>query len=921
MKLGRGSKGWLVLAWLATVNSGATGETAPMTNEITLDDAVSYALKRNPELVAVRLGIEQARARLAQAGRLGPPELSSEFKPNVAGREGTLSVGFSQRFPALGRLRAERAVSRAGLAEAEAEVRDAERRVRLQVRLVGVEGLALASQLALKDRQVANSRELAETARRVAERGEGTVTEAAQWDLEARQLELDRRQLEASQAESRAELRSWLGWPEGQDLRLVGELPDPREPTREPWDPVRRPDFRAAKARSEAAQQGISLARASRWEEIGVGVFGEVDRREDAPIGLENESMVGVGFSVPLPIWGRFRGRIDEAAVTASRAEREAEALVVRARTEVEIARVRLEAAARRAEEILTQLLPRSAALEENLRTLHTQGQATLTDVLRARERRLGLESSAIAARRDFHVALVRFQAAMGDAGDASNDASRPDPGTIESRRAPERQRRRRRGTRSRGDDRDSRNVRCLGTRRPRARRGFGGWRVLAALLVVFASPLVPAATSTAEGRSKEPPVVLDASTIQNLRLSTETVSRRVFEQTVFALGRIRVAPGHQAFVSSRIAGRATRVEAHIDSRVERGAALVVMESRVAGEPPPTVTLTAPMSGLIAAVNVALGQPISPEASLIEIVALEEVHAVAAVPEHWVGLLKLGNRARLRVSALPGRDFEAELAHFAAEADATSGTLDAAFHVENADYALRPGMRAEFSIVVDSRPGVLAISREAVQGDLGKRSVFVRDAARTNAFLRVPVVLGAENDRYVEVLRGLEEGDEVVARGAYSLAFAGGGATSLRAAMDAAHGHAHNEDGSEVRETERDAAKSETDPEHAAEEDSDHDHDHDHAHGDEAGKATEDDHDHDHDHERDRPGAPRVSGAPGIWGERAGVWATFFAATTALLLVLLVTNARRERGRGAGAEAGGSAEEDAATSKEGGPHA
>ena len=50
----------------------------------------------------------------------------------------------------------------------------------------------------------------------------------------------------------------------------------------------------------------------------------------------------------------------------------------------------------------------------------------------------------------------------------------------------------------------------------------------------------------------------------------------------------------------------------------------------------------------------------------------------------------------------------------------------------------------------------------------------------------------------MEVLAGLIGGDEVVTNGAYSLAFAGKGSVSLKEALDAAHGHEHNEDGSEV---------------------------------------------------------------------------------------------------------------------------
>jgi membrane fusion protein, heavy metal efflux system len=69
------------------------------------------------------------------------------------------------------------------------------------------------------------------------------------------------------------------------------------------------------------------------------------------------------------------------------------------------------------------------------------------------------------------------------------------------------------------------------------------------------------------------------------------------------------------------------------------------------------------------------------------------------------------------------------------------------------------------------------------------------------------VELGAQNDRSVEVLKGLLPGDEVVTRGAYALAFAGKGSVSLKEALDAAHGHPHNEDGSEMSKEQAAAAR------------------------------------------------------------------------------------------------------------------
>ena len=57
----------------------------------------------------------------------------------------------------------------------------------------------------------------------------------------------------------------------------------------------------------------------------------------------------------------------------------------------------------------------------------------------------------------------------------------------------------------------------------------------------------------------------------------------------------------------------------------------------------------------------------------------------------------------------------------------------------------------------------------------------------------------------------LADGDKVVTTGAYSLAFAGKGSVSLKEALDAAHGHEHNEDGSEVGKDQKTAGHAEGD--------------------------------------------------------------------------------------------------------------
>lgn len=345
--------------------------------------------------------------------------------------------------------------------------------------------------------------------------------------------------------------------------------------------------------------------------------------------------------------------------------------------------------------------------------------------------------------------------------------------------------------------------------------------------------------------------IILDEVSESNLRLETAEAEETSFETTLFALGRIAVLPGKRALVSSRIPGRAYSVLGRPDQQVEEGDELVWVESRQPGDPPPTIMLPAPMSGVIARVDIAVGQPISPDQILMEILDLSTVEASAQVPQHLAAQLVVGQSARIQLPAFPGETFTATLAHIGSIADAEAGTVEAAFHLPNDDGRLRPGLWAEFHLITQTRENVLSIPRAAIHGDPTRRFVFIKDYELDHAYVKTPVVLGAANDQRVEVLEGLFPGDEVVTQGGYNLAFAGKGSTSLREALDAAHGHPHNEDGTEMSKEE--IAASTTDQGEG------------HGHG----------HDHGHDH-------PPVSD----WNATT----LFFATSTAVLLLLLIVN-------------------------------
>ncbi|MDB2681034.1 efflux RND transporter periplasmic adaptor subunit [Opitutales bacterium] len=326
---------------------------------------------------------------------------------------------------------------------------------------------------------------------------------------------------------------------------------------------------------------------------------------------------------------------------------------------------------------------------------------------------------------------------------------------------------------------------------------------------LLFIALLTFSGAHAAEEARGQNTIILDDLAVKNLRIQTEEAEERDFESTVFAIGRIEEIPSRRSVLSSRIAGRVSTLNAFEGDIVKAGDVLATVESRQMGDPPPSVYLKAPQGGLIVASHVRLGQPVEPSAELLDISDQSKLWAVAKIPEQEAAQTEIGTRARIHIPALGDELIEATLTRFGVEADRQAGTVEGIFELDNTDGKLRPGMRAEFSIVLETKPFVLSIPRTAIQGDPASRVIFVKDFELPNAFVRVPVVLGEENDQYIEVTGGIFPGDEVVTQGSYVLSFVGGGSgMSLKEALDAAHGHAHAEDGSELGEGEESTEQS-----------------------------------------------------------------------------------------------------------------
>jgi outer membrane protein TolC len=237
--------------------------------------------------------------------------------------------------------------------------------------------------------------------------------DVAQVELESRQIEVENLTLAADEAVLLGELRSLLGVTGADRIAITGELPAPHN-IPAATEVTGRPDILAAQSRAEAARSVVLEQRARRWEDFGIGASYSRERTLDVPEPVETEQIIGFRFSLPLPIWNHNAGRIWEAEAAAARAEKEVDATKLGANAEVSAALGAMRAYAKLIGELDDQVLPAATRIEEQLRSSYSTGQTPLTDVLRARTRRLELQRQRLDALRDYHIARIRHSAATG---------------------------------------------------------------------------------------------------------------------------------------------------------------------------------------------------------------------------------------------------------------------------------------------------------------------------------------------------------------------------------------------------------------------------------------------------------------------------------------------------------------------------
>ncbi|HEX7077488.1 MAG TPA: efflux RND transporter periplasmic adaptor subunit [Candidatus Eisenbacteria bacterium] len=173
--------------------------------------------------------------------------------------------------------------------------------------------------------------------------------------------------------------------------------------------------------------------------------------------------------------------------------------------------------------------------------------------------------------------------------------------------------------------------------------------------------------------------------------------------------------------------------------------------------------ITAPFAGIAGAKRVSPGAYLRSGTVITDLAAIDEIKVTFSTPERYLGELHRGAPVTVSTTAYPGYELTGRIDVIDPVLDPATRSSQVIARVRNPGGKFRPGMSANVSVVLSQRPDAVTVPNEAVFSEGGLNFVYLVKPDSTVA--RSPLTLGTRLADVVEVVKGIDAGQRVVAAG------------------------------------------------------------------------------------------------------------------------------------------------------------
>lgn len=185
---------------------------------------------------------------------------------------------------------------------------------------------------------------------------------------------------------------------------------------------------------------------------------------------------------------------------------------------------------------------------------------------------------------------------------------------------------------------------------------------------------------------------------------------------------------------------------------------LALAETRLA-----KTVISAPFGGSVGSRQVSPGAFLRAGSPITDLAQIDQLRVTFSVPERLLGAMGQGAPVTLTTTAYPDLVLEGAIDVIEPQLDAETRSAGIVARVANPDALLRPGMSATVSVLLSRREDALTVPSDAVFVEAGQAFVYV--VKPDSVVTRAPVQLGTRLPAAVEILSGLDAGQQVVSAG------------------------------------------------------------------------------------------------------------------------------------------------------------
>lgn len=224
--------------------------------------------------------------------------------------------------------------------------------------------------------------------------------------------------------------------------------------------------------------------------------------------------------------------------------------------------------------------------------------------------------------------------------------------------------------------------------------------------------------------------------------------------------------------VYSKITGKLVEYIVNEGDSIQKGDTIALIDRDETGLKYELAKVESPLSGIVGRTLLDKGANVLPSSGVVGgtalaiVVNMDQMIVRLNIPELNIPYLKKGLKAVIKVDAYPQDNFLGEVSKVSEVVDPQTRTLPIEVTIPNQDHRLKSGMFCRIKINVAELKNRLVLLQDALVQEQGANYIFV---VQDHIAKKRKITLGVKEDSKIEVLEGLQEGENVIIFGQQGL--------------------------------------------------------------------------------------------------------------------------------------------------------